>query len=359
MNSVGLRLATSATMSSRSCVLSAWKSTKLPRQQWWTKRYVHSRKELPYKVEEGLGNFLPPNALKVVAEEYQQGLLDRLNDEVRGTAEDKMTVAQIVLSTSQSYEKAMAFNYASLALNNSFFLDNLKPPPPRADNPGELGNHEGHLNGTYLHSAFRSQMGSLEHFKSSFCAAATGMAGTGYVWLVTDRSGSLAYFPTFAAGTLLVRSRRQVYDDKYSVLGEGSPSPTDPQSATLGSTPTSPVSGLARAPPSLNPSSPSRTLHTSPVSRIDTAGAGPSVYSAGTNEPDAPNATFRDIRSLGEVLIPLFCVSVHEHCWMSAGYGVWGKEAWLKEFWSVLDWEKVVKAYTKFVDLNTNSIKRK
>jgi Fe-Mn family superoxide dismutase len=30
---------------------------------------------------------------------------------------------------------------------------------------------------------------------------------------------------------------------------------------------------------------------------------------------------------------------------MSAGFGVWGKEAWIKEFWKVLDWKKISKTY--------------
>ena len=49
-------------------------------------RQVHNRLQLPYPIEEGLGDFLPPKALKVVAEEYQQGLLERLNEEVAGTS---------------------------------------------------------------------------------------------------------------------------------------------------------------------------------------------------------------------------------------------------------------------------------
>ena len=45
--------------------------------------------------------------------------------------------------------------------------------------------------------------------------------------------------------------------------------------------------------------------------------------------------------SIGSTLYPLFCVSVHEHAWMSAGYGIWGKEEYLKRFWTVLDWKNV------------------
>jgi len=57
--------------------------------------------------------------------------------------------------------------------------------------------------------------------------------------------------------------------------------------------------------------------------------------------------------NIGETLYPLFCISVHEHCWISAGYGVWGKEDWLKQFWTVLDWDKVSQAYhAAFPDRN-------
>jgi hypothetical protein len=49
-------------------------------------RTIHVRVPLPYKVEGGMGDFLSPAALKVIAEDYQQGLLDRLNEQVKGNA---------------------------------------------------------------------------------------------------------------------------------------------------------------------------------------------------------------------------------------------------------------------------------
>ena len=48
------------------------------------RRNHHVRVPLPYKIENGMGDFLPPAALKVIAEDYQQGLLDRLNDQIKG-----------------------------------------------------------------------------------------------------------------------------------------------------------------------------------------------------------------------------------------------------------------------------------
>ena len=47
-------------------------------------RSMHSRLGLEYPVENGMGEFLSPQALKLIAEDYQQGLLDRLNEEVKG-----------------------------------------------------------------------------------------------------------------------------------------------------------------------------------------------------------------------------------------------------------------------------------
>jgi superoxide dismutase, Fe-Mn family len=76
-----------------------------------------------------------------------------------------------------------------------------------------------------------------------------------------------------------------------------------------------------------------------------------SVYSSSSDPPDdllLNGADEMNIVDKGETLHPLFCVSVHEHAWMSAGYGVWGKEEYLKRFWSCLDWELVAKAYGAF-----------
>jgi len=62
----------------------AARSTLLP---WSTsRRTIHVRVPLPYKVEDGMGDFLSPAALKVIAEDYQQGLLDRLNEQIKGNA---------------------------------------------------------------------------------------------------------------------------------------------------------------------------------------------------------------------------------------------------------------------------------
>lgn len=109
------------------------------------RRHAHMPRPLPYPIEGGLGNFLPPQSLQTLVD-YQDGLLERLNQEIRSTlafstvysifrsyifctadtkAEKHSSVAQIALTYSERKERTLPFNYAVLAWNNSFFLDNL------------------------------------------------------------------------------------------------------------------------------------------------------------------------------------------------------------------------------------------
>ncbi|KAF9246892.1 hypothetical protein BU15DRAFT_84491 [Melanogaster broomeanus] len=333
MSTAGLRLAAS---SSRSIALAASRTTKCSRMQWAGRRRLHTAKELPYKIEEGLGNFMSPQTLRMVAVEYQQGLLDRLNEQCRDLDSQRKTVAQIVLDTAHSQDRALMFRYASHALNNSFFLNSLRPPTGDS---------------VFLGIAIQKQLGGFDFMRSMFAGAVNGMSGSGYVWLVTDARHNLAFVPTFAAGTLLIRSSVGVVDPiTETVLGEDDPSlfpadPTQPPYSGLGSTPSSPVSSISRGPLSLYPSSPARTLHTSVVRK--------DVYPRSLHDPAMPASHLGtahdplDLKTLGEYIYPLFCISVHEHCWL-LDHGIWGKDRYLKEFWTALDWDQVLKRFDTF-----------
>lgn len=105
-------------------------------------RSLHVRRELPYPTDKGLGEFLPPAAVRTIVE-WQDGLLERLNEQVKGAfwsvsvtgtgsmispAGTKLatkTVLQTMLDTATDKSKTRAFDLASLALNNSFFMDYL------------------------------------------------------------------------------------------------------------------------------------------------------------------------------------------------------------------------------------------
>ncbi|KAI0721966.1 Manganese/iron superoxide dismutase [Cerioporus squamosus] len=335
MSGLGLRLAAStsraARVASRSCRIQS--------------RALHKRKELSYPIEEGLGTFLPPQALQMVAVDYQQGLLDRLNDQVRGTALENKSIVQTVIDAARDPNKVLEFNYASEALNNSFFLESLKPPPANATS------HEAALQGQDFYRRIKFNYGSFAHFQSSFSAAAMGMFSTGYVWFVIDQDGQLGIVPTFGTGTLLVRSSQptRTFQEWQRIVGEPivpysehdvrvapkRPHSSSPLSDSLPAA-SSPLSGMETKTPPLDPHTPARS--------VSSYAKPPGMYEA-SDEP--LNQTSRDAKKIGDTLYPLLCVSVHEHAWVSAGYGVWGKEEYMKRFWTVVDWEKVNRLYER------------
>ncbi|KAF5393908.1 hypothetical protein D9757_000355 [Collybiopsis confluens] len=177
-------------------------------------RSVHTSKKLPYDIDKGLGDFLPPPALKVVGHDYQNGLLDRLNEEVQGTEMQDQGIVQTIVTAASDRSRVLAFNYASLALNNNFFLSQLKPPSPG------YPDHQ-HLISQKLETDIRHQHGSLAQLKSAFSAAAMGLFTNGWVWFVTDISGNTAVVPTFGPGSLLMRSRAYMAHSKDLELGFG------------------------------------------------------------------------------------------------------------------------------------------
>ncbi|KAH9967728.1 hypothetical protein BGW80DRAFT_1339737 [Lactifluus volemus] len=341
------------------------------------------RVPLPYEVEHGMGDFLPPAALKLIAEDYQQGLLDRLNEQIKGTNLENMSVAQIVISTAPHESQTLAFNYASLALNNSFFLHHLKPPPTAYTHPDGV---------------IASQMGSLQALKTYVTAAVTGMlSSNGFVWLVTDATGRLGIVPTYGAGTLLVHDRRQSYGFELGGTYQPAENPTSsppppppisssPSSPFTSSSPTheqptasSPTSGLAHPPLHGMDTPPSARALTTSASRafrgtvISAANGGNSFMrpmnvwsdpssssspaSSGVDIGDSigpegptpiPTLAPASLDTLGQTLYPLFCVSVHEHAWIAAGYGVWGVETYMDRFWTCLDWAAVQDSYARY-----------
>ncbi|KAN0140325.1 hypothetical protein V8E53_002221 [Lactarius tabidus] len=312
------------------------------------RRNIHVRVPLPYKIEDGMGDFLPPSALKVIAEDYQQGLLDRLNEQIKGTKLENQSVAQIVISTASDESQTLAFNYASLALNNSFFLHHLKPPKSPAQN------HESALTDKPLNpertqtlgAVIAAQLGSLTDLKTYVAAAAQGMqsggGAGGFVWLVTDALGRLGVVATYGAGTLLVAERRQsLAPDGVELGGIYEPATPVPPSQL-------PPSFSGRAPAHVRALSTSARASAQRPTNVWSDPASDPGAAMGSSGMYGSTETPAALDALGRTLYPLFCVSVHEHAWMAAGYGVWGMETYLERFWTCLDWAAVRDAYAQY-----------
>lgn len=57
---------------------------RIPKPGFQNFRCVHQLRQLPYDIEQGLGDFLTPKGLRLIAVDFQQGLLTRLNEQLRG-----------------------------------------------------------------------------------------------------------------------------------------------------------------------------------------------------------------------------------------------------------------------------------
>ncbi|KAI5124766.1 hypothetical protein M0805_005400 [Coniferiporia weirii] len=353
MNALGRHFAAASTRTPRACRSGRWNDVVALPSSRTGRRSLHSRRELQYPIENGVGGFLPPPALKTVVE-WQDGLLDRLNEQVKDTSHANKPVLQTIIDTAAVEESIMTYNYACLAANNSFFLDSLKPPPE--GQTSTLGEISVEFNGI-----LKTHYKDLNHLRDEFVSSAMGMASSGWLWLVTDGQNRLAVLPTFGAGTLLVRSRvqlpvieqgiiaRQLLPHGMAPMTPPSPAPAHSPSGIFppprdGPSLSSPVSGVSSTPTPLNPHTPSRSLHISATN----ASSHPSVNShEALNAADA-DATRKAFHSIGARVYPLLCLSVHEHAWVSAGLGVWGKEEYVRRFFSVVNWKKVGETFTKF-----------
>lgn len=179
------------------------------------------------------------------------------------------------------------------------------------------------------------------------------MFSSGWVWLCTDPIGNLAVIPTFGPGTLLVRSREVDHPSAWTVTGEDLTPPTPgasaPSSPTHPPAPTSPTSGASHSFPPIHHQGTSRTFSMSSAV-FDAINMTPKAFHNTTpSDSQMMGQKHNKAKEAGKKLFPLLALSIHEHAWVSAGYGIWGKEEYVKRFWSVVDWSFVSAGYTKFI----------
>ncbi|KAI5480572.1 superoxide dismutase, Fe-Mn family [Pseudohyphozyma bogoriensis] len=281
-------------------------------------RSIHSRVPLAYPLEHGVNDFLSPAALKTVAVDWQEGVLDRLNELVKGTVYEDLSVLQTVKQTAADPSQALAFNYASEALNNSFFLSTLSPSPSEPRPNSELS-----LN--LRHTPLSNFAGLISHFSAH--AAGLHPSSGAYLWLATDIQGNLGVIGTYAGGTLLVRERRH--------MGRGG----DAVGPVLGEVLTPSEGEEGADAPSTESAWKESTPRTAPRPSFGTLLDGPAFPSS---------VLSRQTSTAGKTIHPLACLSLHPHCYLG-DYGVWGREEYVKRWWKSVDWRQVENDYNSFI----------
>ncbi|BGP40205.1 hypothetical protein JCM10450v2_004184 [Rhodotorula kratochvilovae] len=297
-----------------------------------SRRALHHRVPLPYDAEQGIPGFLSPNALRTIAVDWQEGVLSRLNDLVRGTELESASVLHTLKKTAAEPTQTLAFNYASEALNNSFFLSTLSPTPS-APSPSS----------TFSQAlAALPSLGSFPALISHFSAHVSGLhpASGAYVWLVTDPSGNLGVVGTYAGGTVLVKERHQ--------MGYGPYAGRDLR--VLGEQVEAPAAAAEGAEAAEEPKSAWETVSSPATRKGGNAGGAANLLSEGALSPSSilsAGLSAHHGARVAQSLHPLACINVHPHCYLE-DYGLWGRDEYVRKWWGAVDWKKVEDAYEAF-----------
>jgi len=147
---------------------------------------------LPYP-ESDLAPVISARTLAFHHGQHHKAYVAKVNGLVSGTQWEGQTLEQIILATSGRADRVELFNNAAQAWNHAFYWQCMKPrgggKPPVA-----LGER--------IEAAF----GGYAAFRGQFARAAAKQFGSGWAWLVSDRS-TLKIVDTADAGLPMVQGQ--------------------------------------------------------------------------------------------------------------------------------------------------------
>ena len=124
---------------------------------------------LPY-AKDALEPFISAKTLEVHYEDHHKGYLEKLQAAIEGTPEASKTLEEIIGNADGD-----VFNNAAQVWNHTFYWMSMKPGAG------------GEPTGPFC-DAIKKSFGSFDAFQETYVEAATGLFGSGYVWLCADRS---------------------------------------------------------------------------------------------------------------------------------------------------------------------------
>lgn len=129
-----------------------------------------------------------PSETKQETFEYHWGkhhaaYITNLNNQIKGTDMEKMTLEQVMLKTWNGGKPTGEFNNAAQCVNHQFFWESMAP------------NAGGQPSGA-LSDAITKDFGSYDAFKDAFKAAGATQFGSGWAWLCVGDGGKLEVIKT-------------------------------------------------------------------------------------------------------------------------------------------------------------------
>ena len=138
---------------------------------------AHTLPDLPYAID-ALGPYMSQETLEFHHGKHHNTYVVNLNNLVKGTEFESMSLEDVVKKTYNVADKVGIFNNASQHWNHGLFWQWMKPNGGGAM-PGEL------------EKRVVDSFGSVDKFKEAFIAKGAGQFGSGWCWLVSTANGKL------------------------------------------------------------------------------------------------------------------------------------------------------------------------
>ncbi len=127
---------------------------------------------LPYNPE-SLAPHISANTLNFHYGKHLQTYITNLNKLLEGSSLKGKSLKEIIINSDGAL-----FNNAAQVYNHQFYFETFRPDGKR------------HPEGELL-KAIKERWGSFEAFKKDFTTAATGIFGSGWAWLASNKTGEL------------------------------------------------------------------------------------------------------------------------------------------------------------------------
>lgn len=130
---------------------------------------------LPYDYD-ALEDHIDARTMEIHHTKHHQGYTDKLNDAVKGTDLEHMTIEDILANVSE--HSVAVRNNGGGYYNHKLFWE-IMSPNGGSEPSGALMEH------------IEREFGSFEEFKTKFAQAAAGRFGSGWAWLIVTGDGEL------------------------------------------------------------------------------------------------------------------------------------------------------------------------
>ncbi|MBF0208220.1 MAG: superoxide dismutase [Oligoflexia bacterium] len=132
---------------------------------------LHQLPSLPYAVD-ALAPYISKETVEFHWGKHHQTYVDNLNKLIVGTKFAEMNLEEIVKSS-----EGVIFNNAAQIWNHTFYWNSLTPPAGKVP-VGPLA------------EAIKQSFGNFDSFKEKFTNTALGTFGSGWVWLVKNKTNA-------------------------------------------------------------------------------------------------------------------------------------------------------------------------